>query len=219
MSNTNTPPIEELISGYRRFRENDWAAQQELWSELGRGQSPRTMVISCSDSRVDPAQIFDTLPGSIFVVRNVAALVPPFETHSGPYGAAAALEFAVQVLGVEEVLVLGHESCGGCKAALTGAMEGSEVGSGFFVGNWVSMLDHARESVVAEHGTDGREAQLQMELAAVKASLENLLTFPFVAQKVETGELALRGAHFSISNAELRVLAEPADMFRTVRTG
>lgn len=216
MSESSDTPFSKLIDGYRRFRENNWAARQDLWAGLSKGQSPRTLVISCSDSRVDPAQIFDVDPGTIFVVRNVAALVPPFETNYAPYGAAAALEFAVQVLGVEEILVLGHESCGGCRAALTKAMEGSEVGSGFFVEHWVSMLEEARESVVAEHGTEGREAQLQMELAAVRSSLENLLTFPFVAQKFNAGKLALRGSHFAFSSGALRILEGPTDEFRTV---
>lgn len=215
----NTPsktPLFDLIDGYRRFRNNDWANQRGRWAELKEGQSPRTMVISCSDSRVDPAQVFDVDPGTIFVVRNVAALVPPFETSGGQHGVSAALEFAVQVLGVEELLVMGHGLCGGCQAALTGAMKNKAVGAGQFVGKWVALLDEARDPIAAEFGTEGREAELQMELAAVRVSLDNLMTFPFIAEKAGAGKLALRGAHFAISDGALRVLEEPGGEFRTV---
>ncbi|WP_152434660.1 carbonic anhydrase [Erythrobacter sp. THAF29] len=214
MNDATDTPLDGLVAGYNRFRSGDWAKQRERWAELGEGQSPRTMVISCSDSRVDPAQIFDVDPGTIFVVRNVAALVPPFETTVGQHGVSAALEFAVQVLEVEEVLVMGHGLCGGCQAALTGAMKGKEVGKGHFVGNWVSLLDEARIPVAEKYGTDSREAEFEMELAAVRVSLENLMTFPFVRQKVEGGELRLRGAHFAISDGILRVLDTPDSDFR-----
>ena len=109
----------DMIEGYGRFREGDWQRQHDRWEQLKGGQSPQVMVIACSDSRVDPAQIFDVDPGEIFVVRNVAALVPPFETTPGRHGVSAALEFAVQFLKVREVVVMGHGMCGGCKAALT----------------------------------------------------------------------------------------------------
>lgn len=214
MSEAPPTPLEELIAGYHRFRSGDWAQQRERWTRLGEGQSPRTMIISCSDSRVDPAQIFDVDPGTIFVVRNVAALVPPFETTPGQHGVSAALEFAVQVLKVEEVLVMGHGLCGGCQAALTGAMRGNQIGEGYFVANWVSLLDEAREPVAAKYGTHGREAEFRMELAAVNVSLENLMTFPFVREKIEAGTLKLRGAHFAISDGILRVLDEPNGEFR-----
>ena len=107
----------DMLEGYRRFRATGWSNQRARWDELKDGQSPRVMVIACSDSRVDPTEIFDTNPGEIFVVRNVAALVPPFETNPGRHGVSAAVEFAVQILGVQEVLVVGHGLCGGCGAA------------------------------------------------------------------------------------------------------
>lgn len=210
MTENAKSPLESLVDGYRRFRAGDWPEQRERWSELKEGQSPRTMVISCSDSRVDPAQIFDVDPGTIFVVRNVAALVPPFETTPGQHGVSAALEFAVQVLKVEEVLVMGHGMCGGCQAALTHSVRGNAVGEGHFVDKWVSMLDDARGPVVEQFGTEGREAEFEMELAAVRTSIANLMTFPFVKEKVESGALTLRGAHFAISDGILRVL-DPSD--------
>src|SRR5919112_6778360 len=106
-----------LLDGYRRFRETGWKRERERWSELAEGQSPKVMVIACSDSRVEPAIIFDAKPGEMFVVRNVANLAPPFETTPGYHGVSAALEFAVTQLEVDEILVLGHGSCGGCGAA------------------------------------------------------------------------------------------------------
>lgn len=209
-------PLDTLLAGYRRFREGDWTRQHDRWADLKEGQAPPVMVISCSDSRVDPAQIFDVDPGTLFVVRNVAALVPPYETTPGQHGVSAALEFAVQVLKVREVLVMGHGLCGGCKAALTQAMEGKAPGEGGFVQNWIGLLDEARKPVAEAHGTEGREAELAMELEAVKVSLANLLTFPFVAEKVQDGSLALRGAHFAISDGVLRVLDAGSGRFEPV---
>ena len=206
--------FQQMIDGYRSFRATEWDEERERWSELAAGQSPQVMVISCSDSRVDPAQILDAAPGEIFVVRNVAALVPPFETTPGRHGVSAAVEFAVQFLKVKEILVMGHGLCGGCQAALTQDLHGNAIGEGGFVAHWVDMLDEARGPIAARHGTKGREAELAMELAAVKVSLTNLLTFPYVAEKVESGELALHGAHFAISDGILRVLDEASGEFR-----
>lgn len=198
----------ELVEGYGRFRNTDWQRQRDRWAELAEGQAPKVMVIACSDSRVDPAQIFDVDPGEIFVVRNVAAMVPAYETSPGHHGVSAAVEFAVQFLKVSEIVVMGHGMCGGCKAALTQDLHGNEPGAGGFVADWVGMLDDARESVAHEHGTSGRDAELAMELAAVKASLANLRSFPFVSQHERAGALKLRGAHFAISDGILRLLDE-----------
>ena len=206
--------FDEMIEGYARFRAGDWKKQHERWSQLAEGQFPQVMVISCSDSRVDPAQILDVAPGEIFVVRNVAALVPPFETTPGRHGVSAAVEFAVQFLKVREILVMGHGLCGGCKAALTQDLHGNEIGEGGFVAHWVDMLDEAREPIAAKLGTDGREAELAMELEAVKVSLANLMTFPYVADKVASGELSLHGGHFAISDGVLRVLDKEIGEFK-----
>ena len=198
--------FEQMIDGYRNFRATDWQEERTRWQQLAEGQSPQVMVISCSDSRVDPAQILDVAPGEIFVVRNVAALVPPFETTPGRHGVSAAVEFAVQFLKVREIVVMGHGLCGGCQAALTQDLHGNDIGEGGFVAHWVDMLDEAREPIAAKYGTSGREAELAMELEAVKVSLTNLMTFPYVSGKVASGELALRGAHFAISDGILRLL-------------
>ena len=205
----------DMLAGYRRFRNTGWSQQRERWGELSEGQSPRVMVIACSDSRVDPAQIFDTSPGEIFVVRNVAALVPPFETNPGHHGVSAALEFAVQVLKVGEIVVMGHGKCGGCKAALTHALKDAPPGEGGFVHNWIELLDEAREKVVARYGDDntGRDAERAMEQEGVKVSLANLRTFPCVRQKERDGEIKLIGAFFAIADGQLHLLDEGSGEF------
>ncbi|WP_336961248.1 carbonic anhydrase [Sphingobium aquiterrae] len=204
----------DMLAGYRRFRDTGWASQRERWGELSTGQKPRVMIIACSDSRVDPAQIFDTNPGEIFVVRNVAALVPPFETAPGHHGVSAALEFAVQVLGVGEIVVMGHGLCGGCSAALTQELKDAPPGEGGFIANWIEMLDGARERVVAVHGdARDRPAQRAMEQEAVRVSLTNLRTFPCIQSKERKGTVRLIGAFFAISDGVLHVLDEGTDRF------
>ncbi|NCU11268.1 MAG: carbonic anhydrase, partial [Sphingomonadaceae bacterium] len=195
-----SPALQHLIEGYNRFRTGAWSSNRERWARLREGQSPEVMVIACSDSRVDPAQIFDVDPGEIFVVRNVAALVPPFETTPGHHGVSAALEFAVQVLKVKKIIVLGHGMCGGCKAALTREMHGTKPGEGGFIADWIALLDEARDKVAQDHGTHGGDAERAMEKAGVQVSLANLRTFPCIRRKEADGELRLRGAFFAISD-------------------
>jgi carbonic anhydrase len=197
----------DLIDGYYRFRGNEWLEERARWAELAEGQAPRVMIIACSDSRVDPATIFGTRPGEVFVVRNVAALVPPYETGGVYHGVSAALEFAVTKLKVEEIVVLGHGACGGVNAALTQSLANTQPGEGGFVANWISLLDDAREAVVAKCGT-GAEGQKALEQEGVKVSLANLMTFPFVAERVAAGTLHLHGAVFAIADGKLRVLGE-----------
>ena len=216
MTNTAPPATDSLIAGYRRFRETGWTPRRDRWAQLREGQEPEVMIIACSDSRVDPAQIFDTDPGEIFVVRNVAALVPPFETTPGHHGVSAALEFAVQVLKVREIVVMGHGMCGGCKAALTQEMRGAPLGNGGFIADWIEMLDDVRGPIAAEFGTTGRTAERAMELAAVTVSLANLRTFPCIRAKEASGELTLRGAFFAISDGMLHVLDEQTGVFAAV---
>ena len=204
----------DLIDGYRRFRDTGWHAQRDRWAQLAEGQSPRVMVIACSDSRVDPAQIFDVSPGEIFVVRNVAALVPPCETGGGYHGVSAALEFAVTQLEVSEVVVMGHGMCGGCQAALTGAFAEAEPGEGGFISHWVDLLHDARLKVLADHGkVESEDARHAMEHEAVKTSLTNLRDFPFVAERERDGRLTLHGAWFAISSGLLHVLDEQTGEF------
>ena len=208
--------LNDMIEGYKRFRETGWKRERERWSQLAEGQSPKVMVLACSDSRVEPAQIFDAKPGEMFVVRNVANLVPPFETTGGYHGVSAALEFAVTQLEVEEILVLGHGFCGGCAAALTGQFDEADHGEGHFIAAWVEILREARDRVRSSHAELGREAFLAMELAAVTVSLANLRTFPWVIEREAAGRLTLHGAHFSIAEGKLYMLDEAEDVFRPV---
>jgi len=199
--------FKDLIDGYYRFRGNEWIDEREKWTELAGGQTPKVMVIACSDSRVDPATIFGTRPGEVFVVRNVANLVPPFDPSGGLHGVSAAIEFAVTVLKVEEILVLGHGQCGGVKASLSGALTDAKPGEGGFVAEWIKLLKDARERVVAEYGTDAK-GQKALEQEGVKVSIENLKTFPFVQAGLDDGTLALQGAVFAIDDGKLRILNE-----------
>jgi carbonic anhydrase len=208
------PYLNRLIEGYRRFREDDWAAERERWKELAEGQSPQVMILSCADSRVEPAQIFDARPGEMFVVRNIAALAPPYETSAGFHGVSAALEFAVTQLNVGEILVMGHGMCGGCSASLTGIFDDRRPGQGQFIADWVRMLDRARDKVRARHTELDRAAFLDMEQEAVKVSLANLRTFPWIAEREREGRLKLHGAHFSIAEGCLYVLDEAEGTFR-----
>src|SRR5438309_595662 len=208
------PYLTKLIEGYHRFRETSWERERSRWAELAEGQSPKVMILACADSRSDPAQIFDSRPGEMFVARNIAALAPPYETSRGFHGVSAALEFAVTQLEVGEILVMGHGLCGGCSAALTGKFDGTEPGEGHFIADWVGMLSEAREKVLARHSKLNQEAYTDMEREAVKVSLANLRTFPWIAEREQSGALKLHGAHFSISEGRLYVLDEAEGDFR-----
>lgn len=203
----------DLVRGYHRFRDREWQEERDRWSELAEGQSPKVMVIACSDSRVDPATIFDARPGEMFVVRNVANLVPPFEPDQNYHGVSAALEFAVTQLEVDELVVMGHGFCGGCAAALTGQFDDADHGQGHFIAHWIEMLADAREKIRAEHHELDREAFLEMELEGVRLSLRNLMGFPWVRERVESGRLTLHGAYFAIADGVLHVLDEATGAF------
>jgi carbonic anhydrase len=196
--------VDSLISGYQRFRDSVWPERRALFEGLARrGQQPETLVIACSDSRVDPTMIFDVAPGEIFVVRNVANLVPPFERDTAFHGTSAALEFAVRVLGVKDVIVLGHAMCGGIHALLypTSAERLD------FMSSWMEIAAEARDRVLACEPVEERQAQM-CEQEAIKLSLRNLLTFPWVASRVEAGRLQLHGASFDIRTGVLSKLDE-----------
>ena len=208
-----TADLSTLIEGYRRFHRDEWARQRGRWSELAQGQSPKVMVIACSDSRVDPTMVFDTAPGEMFVVRNVANLVPPFELGGLRHGVSAALEFAVTQLNVSEIVVMGHGQCGGVAASLSKRFENKPPGEGGFIARWMEMLDGARERVVAELGT-GPEAVHALELECVKLSLANLRTFPCIPPREADGSLRLVGAYFAISDGRLHLLDEARDEFQ-----
>ena len=205
------PEFRKLIEGYNRFRSTQYHNERARWEALAEGQEPPVMIIACCDSRVDPATIFDTRPGQAFVLRNVANLVPPYEVGGGLHGASAAIEFGVTGLGVRHVVVMGHGACGGIKAALAGR---SQAGGHSFVDGWISILDDQREAVLADESIDDKQRAL--ELAAVRQSLTNLRSFPFVADRIRSGQLSLHGCHFAIAEGRLFVLDEAEDTFRPV---
>jgi carbonic anhydrase len=189
--------VDHLIAGYRRYRAEQWPRLRALHQKLARGQKPRVLVIGCSDSRVDPATIFDADPGELFVVRNVANLAPPFEPGGGYHGTSAAIEFAVERLEVESILVLGHADCGGVAAAL--APETHRADS--FLAAWVGLLEPVKERI---RGLPGDPARA-LEYESIKVTLENLMTFPFVAQRVADGRLQLIGARYNVAGGDLEM--------------
>ena len=203
------PEFKALLEGYRRFRTDAYAHQKARYDALENdGQSPPVMVISCCDSRVDPATIFDTVPGQVFALRNVANLVPPFETGGCLHGASAAIEFGVLGLEVKHIVVLGHGQCGGIKAALAGPNIGH--GETTFVDHWMGIVQAARDDVVAQAPDNPQRA---LEWEAIKVSLRNLRTFPFIADREAQGELKLHGAWFAIAEGSLYVLDEADGRF------
>jgi carbonic anhydrase len=194
-----------LLEGYDRFRTGYWREHEELYSSLARdGQSPSAMVIACADSRVAPEMIFDCAPGEIFVVRNVSALVPPYAPDENKHGTSAALEFAVTSLKVRSIVVMGHSGCGGIRALVHGP-GGSH---GDFIDSWMAIAKSARERVCdapdAPADFDAKCAACERE--AIHVSLTNLLTFPWVAQRVREGSLTLTGLHFDVESGALTQL-------------
>ena len=193
--------IEKLIAGFKRFQKNYFGSDKELFSQLKQGQNPHAMVIACSDSRVDPSILLDCQPGDLFMVRNVANLVPPYEKGAGLHGVSTALEFGVCVLGVGHLIVLGHSSCGGIRALMQGIPVGAQ---GEFITGWVNIAARAKERVLAEMpGATVDRQCCACEEASILVSLENLLTFPWIRERVEQGLLVLHGWYFNIENGEL----------------
>jgi carbonic anhydrase len=194
---------QRLRDGYRAFRHRRLPAEQSRYRELAdRGQSPETIVIGCCDSRVSPEAIFDAGPGELFVVRNVANLVPPYAPDGAYHGVSAALEYAVLVLGVKHIVVLGHARCGGIQAYAGKAPPGD------FIGKWISLLAPVAASVQSREEAPGSYLT-RLELASLAASLDNLRTFPFVRSACERGSLTLHGAYFDVASGELSEL-DPA---------
>lgn len=197
--------MDELLAGYRRFRAETWSRERDRFETLAeRGQRPRAMVVACSDSRVDPQMVFSAAPGELFVVRNVANLVPPYQPDAAYHGTSAALEFGVRVLGVRHLVVLGHALCGGVQALLNGMPPGTED----FVAPWMGIAREARARVLlrCDAASDDAARQEAGEHEMVRLSLENLLTFPWIREAVEAGRLGLHGGHFGIRSGRLSLL-------------
>ncbi|GGB03083.1 carbonic anhydrase [Brucella endophytica] len=196
---------EALLAGYRNFMSGRFADESLRYRELAeRGQTPETMVIACCDSRSAPETIFDTHPGEIFVLRNVANLVPPYEPDGEYHSTSAALEFAVQSLEVKHIVVMGHGRCGGIKAALD--HESAPLSPGDFIGKWMSLVAPAAETVSANTLMTSTERQTALERISIRYSIANLRSFPYIASREKEGRLTLHGVWFDISTGELWVM-------------
>jgi carbonic anhydrase len=204
-----------LIEGYRAFLANRLPAEQDRYRELAdQGQRPETMVIGCCDSRVSPEVIFDAAPGELFVVRNVANLVPPYTPDGAQRAVSAALEFAVQALRVKNIVVLGHARCGGIRAY---AEQAEPLSPGDFIGNWMALIEPAAAAV----GTSAKypsqaDYLVHLEQTSVSHTLANLMTFPCIRILVERGALSLHGAYFDVATGRLSVLDRTDGKFRAV---
>ncbi len=192
---------DRLIDGYRDFLVDRMPTERDRYQELAkRGQSPSVMVIGCCNSRVSPEVIFDTHPGELFVVRNIANLVPAYEPNGLCHGVFAALEFAVQVLKVKHIVVLGHAHCGGIRAF---AEHGPPLSPGNSIHKWMSLIGPAAERAGPKDASP--DYLTRLEQASISESLENLLTFPYVAAAVQNDALMLHGAYFDVATGEVSV--------------
>jgi carbonic anhydrase len=205
----------QLLDGYRAFRGGRLLSEQERYRELAEtGQSPEVMVIGCCDSRVSPETIFNARPGELFVVRNVANLVPPYTPDGAQRAVSAALEFAVQALKVKHIMVLGHERCGGIKAYTE---PGSPLSPGDFIGKWMALIAPAAEAAGPQTRFRTRDDYLShLEQVSIVKTLDNLMTFPCVRILVERGRLTLHGAYFGVATGQLSVLDAKSGKFSAV---
>lgn len=201
-----------LLDGYNHFMDERYANERSRYHDLGsRDQTPDTMIIACCDSRAAPETIFDSGPGELFVLRNVGNLVPPFEPDGGQHGTSAGIEFAVEVIGVSNIVVMGHGRCGGIHAALN--PEANPLAPGNFIGKWLGLL----EPVTAQFGENtlltAGERQTMLERISIRNSINNLRSFPIVSEREAKGELAVHGAWFDIKTGELWVMDDESGEF------
>jgi carbonic anhydrase len=205
----------QLLDGYRTFATERLPTEQSRYRELSvRGQSPEVMVIGCCDSRVSPEVIFDAGPGELFVVRNIANLVPVYQPDENAHGVSAALEYAVTVLKVKHIVVLGHAQCGGIRAFIDKI---EPLSPSDFIGKWMAMFIKPGEVVEQRSHETMQDFVTRIEKAGVFRSLENLMTFPFVRTRVEAGDLVLHGAYFGVAEGSLFVLDKATKEFRSAR--
>jgi carbonic anhydrase len=194
-----------LMEGYDRFLRGYWDQHKERYATLARdGQSPSSLVIACSDSRVSPELIFDASPGDMFVIRNVSNLVPPYAPDTGNHGTSAALEFGVTVLNVARVVVLGHSLCGGIRALV----RGPRAEDGDFISSWMAIAKTARARVCDSPDAPADFDTLcdRCERESIRVSLDNLLTFPWIKSRVEAGTLKLAGLHFNVQSGAIEII-------------
>jgi carbonic anhydrase len=208
--------MQRLIDGFRRFRDGYFQENRGLFSALAQGgQQPKVLLIGCCDSRVDPSLIFGTQPGELFVLRNVANLIPPYSPDHGHHGTSAAVEFAVRNLEVEHIVVLGHSRCGGVRALI----EDQGVDGSDFVRGWMAIARTARDRALAltlSAGQPAEAARRICEQETVALSLANLMTFPWIRERVQDGRLMLYGWWFDLENGELFRLDPLSNTFQAV---
>ncbi len=197
-----TDSLHSLVAGFQRFREQHFESHDNLYQHLVQtGQTPRILVVACCDSRVDPALVFDCDPGDLFVIRNVANLVPPLEDHHGHHGTTAAIEYGVCTLGVEHIVVLGHAHCGGISSLVKAGGVGIR---GSYIDDWMCLVESARAAVMAEMPHAALDEQERAcEQRAILVSLDNLMTFSWIRERVEAGRLSLHGWYFDIEHGQL----------------
>lgn len=211
-------PFKKFVQGYRDFYKNYFQSESHVYEELVRhGQSPETLVIACSDSRTDPALITGSQPGEMFVVRNVAAIVPPYRKDASHHGTSAAIEFAVKALKVKHIVVLGHSMCGGIKALAEKETTQQEYE---FIAQWMDIASPARDAVEAELA-DASEPikQRALEQAVILVSLNNLMTFPWISEKVRAGELQIHGWYFDLKSGQIFRYKEKTQNFEKIAAG
>ena len=204
---------QRLIDGYNAFAAGRLPHEQDRYRALAeKGQSPEIMVIGCSDSRVSPEVIFDARPGELFVVRNVANIVPPYAPDGQAHGVSAALEFGIAALRVKHIVVLGHAHCGGVRAFVEDA---EPLSPGDFIGNWMKLM--APAAVKTPRGSlSAADYLVQLEQANIVNSLDNLMTFPHLRKLIERGSVVLHGAYFGVANGELSVFERTSGKFQRV---
>ncbi len=202
-----------LLNGYKNFMSGRYADERDRYRALAEtGQKPQTLIIACCDSRSAPETIFDCGPGELFVMRNVANMVPPFEPDGQFHATSAAIEYAVQVLKVKDIVVMGHGRCGGIQAALDPNFE--SLSPGDFIGKWMNMVKSAAEQIQSNDVMTTSERQTALERVSIRNSISNLRAFPFVKAQETAGKVKLHGAWFDISTGELWVMDSKTGDFR-----
>ncbi len=210
-----TTSPQQLIQGFQRFREQHFAHKDSMFQQLvEHGQTPKTLVVACCDSRVDPALVLDCAPGDLFVIRNVANLVPPSEQRAGHHGTTAAIEYGVCNLAVEHIIVLGHAHCGGINTLV---QDSGVSNADSFIGDWMHLVESARLSVIADMPSASLAEQVRAcEQRAILVSLRNLMTFQWVRERVENGTLTLHGWYFDIEQGQLLGYNTSAGLFESL---
>ncbi|WP_423679768.1 MULTISPECIES: carbonic anhydrase [unclassified Undibacterium] len=203
--------IHQFIEGFQRFQSKYFNGDDPLYAKLNHGQNPTTLLIGCCDSRVDPALLLDCDPGDIFVVRNVANLVPPCNESEHQHGVSAAIQFAVESLNVKRIIVMGHEKCGGIRALMQGYQPSRKID---FIGQWMKIVEPVKQQVLQQLNLSSEsERNRACELGAIIMSLNNLRSFPWIAEREASGEIALHGWYFDMSNGALLAYSPRSDTF------